>query len=106
MCLDCCSGKLDETHSLKGGKPVQAGWLSWLGRCPMHLKGAGSIPGQGMCRRQPVNVLSLSPTAPLSKVNENIPSGEDTKEREDFWNRDVSTSENREDTDGTASGLP
>lgn len=40
-------------------------WLSWVGRCPMHPKVLGSIPGWGACGRQPSNV-SPPPPAPLS----------------------------------------
>ena len=63
-----------------------AGWLSWLGRRPIHQKVAGSIPGQGMylgCEfdpqsgrvwRQPINIslphrcFSLSLYTPPSSL--------------------------------------
>ena len=61
-----------------------AGWLSWLGHLPVHQKVTGSIPGQGMFGRQPMDAslsqkcfsLSLPLPSSLSKINENMSLGE------------------------------
>lgn len=34
-------------------------WLSWLERCRVHQRTTGSIPGQGTCRRQPIDVSHI-----------------------------------------------
>lgn len=49
-------------------------WLSWVGRCPMHPKVLGSIPGWGACGRQPSNVSPPPPRPALSQISEkNVP---------------------------------
>ena len=62
-----------------------AGWVSGLECCPAYGKAAGSIPGQGTHRRQPVDVsfstltltFSLSLSLFLKPIN--VSSDEDKK---------------------------
>ena len=73
---------------MENNTTISPGWVGQLvGVCPVHLGVSGSTPGQGVCRRQPIDVsvmlmfflplLSLSLPFPLSLKSMDISSGED-----------------------------